>query len=50
MITAIVYSKDRPLQLDLCLNSIAKNFDQASDVVVIYKSSDLYVDKSEERR
>lgn len=44
MITAIVYSKDRPLQLDLCLNSIAKNFDQASDVVVIYKSSDLYVD------
>ena len=43
MITAIVYSKDRPLQLDLCLNSIAKNFDQVSDVVVIYKSGDNYV-------
>ena len=43
MITAIVYSKDRPLQLDLCLNSIAKNFDQVSDVVVIYKSGGNYV-------
>ena len=44
MITAIVYSKDRPLQLDLCLNSIAKNFGQASEIVVIYKLSDLYID------
>lgn len=42
MITAIVYSKDRPLQLDLCLNSIAKNFDQASSVIVIYKATDIY--------
>ena len=42
MITAVVYSKDRPLQLDLCLNSIAKNFDQASSVIVIYKASDIY--------
>ena len=42
MITAILYSKDRPLQLDLCLQSISKNFDQASSVVVIYKCGDNY--------
>ena len=44
MITAILYSKDRPLQLDLCLQSISKNFDQASEIVVICKLSDLYAD------
>ena len=44
MITAILYSKDRPLQLDLCLQSISKNFDQASEIVVIHKLSDLYID------
>ena len=44
MITAILYSKDRPLQLDLCLQSISKNFDQASEIVVVYKLSDLYID------
>ena len=44
MITSIVYSKDRPLQLDLCLQSISKHFKQASEVVVIYKASDLYRD------
>ena len=42
MITTIVYSKDRPLQLDLCLQSISKNFDQASSVIVIYKATDIY--------
>ena len=40
MITSIIFSKDRALQLDLTLNTIAKNFDLCNDVTVIYKTSD----------
>lgn len=39
MITSIIFSKDRPLQLDLTLNSIKKNLEQCSDAVVIYKAA-----------
>tara|TARA_A100001201_G_C4064333_1_gene193684 strand:+ start:239 stop:1138 length:900 start_codon:yes stop_codon:yes gene_type:complete len=38
MFTSIVFSKDRPLQLDLTLKSIATNFSN-SRVVVLYKTS-----------
>lgn len=44
MITSIIFSKDRPLQLDLCLNSIERNFRDSTNTVVIYKYSDIYLD------
>tara|TARA_Y100001937_G_scaffold30285_1_gene43632 strand:+ start:253 stop:1131 length:879 start_codon:yes stop_codon:yes gene_type:complete len=40
LITSIIFSKNRPLQLDLTLNTIGKNFDICNDVIVIYKTSD----------
>lgn len=42
MFTSIVFSKDRPLQLDLCLKSIKQNLFAANKVVVLYKTSDGY--------
>lgn len=44
MITTIIFSKNRPLQLDLCLQSINKRFNtgEKHDVVVIYKCDDEY--------
>lgn len=42
MITSIIFSKDRPLQLDLCLNSIRQNFLDTNEVIVIEKYSDHY--------
>lgn len=39
MITSIIFSKDRPLQLDLCLSSIYKNFPDSTNNVVIYDHS-----------
>lgn len=42
MITSIVFSKDRPLQLDLCLKSIQKNFSDSTNTVVLHKYSDEY--------
>lgn len=44
MITSIIFSKDRPLQLDLCLNSIKNKFNDSSSVVVIEKYSDNYIE------
>lgn len=38
MFTSIVFSKDRPLQLDLTLKSVATNF-SSSRVIVLYKTS-----------
>lgn len=43
MITSIVFSKDRPLQLDLCLRSIEKNF-PVSNTVVLHNYSYEYAD------
>ena len=40
MITSIIFSKDRALQLDLTLRSIKHNFSESSDIVVLYKVSD----------
>ena len=40
MITSIIFSKDRALQLDLTLKTIRKNFDLCGDVIVIYKTSE----------
>ena len=43
MLTSIVFSKDRPLQLDLCLKSIKQNLFDDNNIVVLYKTStDLY--------
>ncbi len=43
MLTSIVFSKDRPLQLDLCLKSIKQNLFDDNKIVVLYKTStDLY--------
>ena len=42
MISSIIFSKDRPLQLDLCLNSIEKNFKQSQNKVVIHNNSWAY--------
>jgi hypothetical protein len=39
MITSIIFSKNRPLQLDLCLNSIKKNFPQSTQNIVIHNNS-----------
>mgnify|MGYP001158236965 FL=1 len=48
MFTSIVFSKDRPLQLDLCLQSIKKNFFADSQILVLYTTSKGY-DKSYEQ-
>ena len=42
MITSIIFSKDRPLQLDLCLNSIKKNFKDSSQNIVIHNNSEQF--------
>lgn len=39
MITSIIFSKDRPLQLDLCLKSIEENLKVSNRNIVIYKCS-----------
>ena len=39
MISNIIFSKNRPLQLDLCLNSIKKNFTPDANNVVIHNNS-----------
>tara|TARA_B100001778_G_C18603366_1_gene638454 strand:+ start:1200 stop:2126 length:927 start_codon:yes stop_codon:yes gene_type:complete len=48
MFTSIVFSKDRPLQLDLCLQSIKKNFFADNQIIVLYTTSEGY-DKSYEK-
>ena len=42
MITSVIFSKNRPLQLDLCLKSINQNFLDSSHNVVIYKCDKSY--------
>jgi len=42
LITSIIFSKDRPLQLDLCLNSIKKNFKDSSQNIVIHNNSEPF--------
>lgn len=42
MISAIVFSKNRALQLDLLLQSIYKNFDQCSQIKVIWKADEQH--------
>lgn len=44
MITSIIFSKNRPLQLDLCLKSISKNFTNSSQNIVIYNNSDEFAE------
>lgn len=44
MIKTIIFSKDRPLQLDLTLQSLLKNFPSSTENVVIYKNSDKNFD------
>jgi len=39
LITSIIFSKDRPLQLDLCLQSVNKNLKSSTRNIVIYKCS-----------
>lgn len=40
MIKTIIFSKDRPLQLDLTIQSLLKNLKQSTQNVVLYKASD----------
>lgn len=42
MISSVIFSKNRPLQLDLCLKSIEQNFKQCCHKTVIHNNSDLY--------
>ena len=42
MFTSIVFSKDRPLQLDLCLKSINQNLFANNKIVVLYVTSEGY--------
>lgn len=42
MITSIVFSKNRPLQLDLCLNSIKNNFTDCDQIYVLENYTDEY--------
>ena len=42
MITSIIFSKNRPLQLDLCLSSIAKNFPDSSQIIVIHNNDPAF--------
>lgn len=42
MITSIIFSKDRPLQLDLCISSLKKNFHDTNEIIVIEKYSEKY--------
>lgn len=44
MITSIVFSKDRPLQLDLTLKSLECNFHDCNQIVVLHKYSEEYED------
>lgn len=48
MITSIVFSKDRALQLDLTLKTIRKNFELCDDLIVIYKTSEQQYEESYE--
>ena len=43
LITSIVFSKNRPLQLDLCLSSVKKNLPECSQTIVIYKNSEDFM-------
>ena len=49
MITSIIFSKDRALQLDLTLKTAARNFDLCNDVIVIYKTSEMQYKESYEK-
>ena len=42
MISALIFSKNRALQLDLLLNSIKKNFKQCSEISVLYTTTDKH--------
>lgn len=42
MITLIIFSKNRPLQLDLCIKSIKQNFKSCNKIIVIYKADEEY--------
>jgi len=39
LITSVIFSKNRPLQLDLCLNSIDRNFVDSTQNIVIHNNS-----------
>tara|TARA_R110000824_G_scaffold43621_3_gene127327 strand:+ start:507 stop:1394 length:888 start_codon:yes stop_codon:yes gene_type:complete len=42
MITSIIFSKDRPLQLDLTIRSIRENFFVQNNILVLYKETTGY--------
>tara|TARA_R110000824_G_scaffold46485_2_gene133512 strand:+ start:3144 stop:3983 length:840 start_codon:yes stop_codon:yes gene_type:complete len=44
LITSIIFSKNRPLQLDLCLKSIKKNFTQSTKNIVICNNDEEFDD------
>jgi len=44
VVTSIIFSRNRPAQLDLTLKTIAKNFDQCTNIIVVYNIDSEYVD------
>lgn len=46
MVTSIVFSRDRALQLDLALKTIKQNFELCDRIVVIYKASEQQYQES----
>lgn len=42
MITLIIFSKNRPLQLDLCLSSVKQNFNASYTPIVLYQCDEQY--------
>ena len=48
MITSIIFSKDRALQLDLTLKTIKQNFKLSDDIIAIYKTSEQQHEESYE--
>ena len=43
-ITSIIFSKNRPIQLDLCLKSISKNFKDCTKSIVIHNNSEAFLE------
>ena len=48
MISALIFSKDRPAQLHLLLTSIKERFPQVDDIYILIKSTDIQYDKGYE--
>lgn len=48
MVTSIIFSKNRPLQLDLCLQSLKQNFLDCNEIFLLHKYEDIYLSSIEQ--